>query len=294
MNAFLTYDQLVARLSCESNLPQVPVAAMRLCQQVEQELVSQDVLKTVSSDPALTANLLRSASSPLYALSNRPVQDVRSALSTLGVRGVKSVAMSVLMQSVVLGATKSTLDPKRFVQHSTFVGIMAKYVFLRRKQTRPFATSLNGDDVFAAGVLHDLGKGLLAAANPAVYDRISNEAKVRRTTFDSAFIANYNHNVTTLTTAALAVWKLPTVFSTLIGGFGDPVASPTDPVGSASLVLADHYAMGNGFGEGEYVPPDLNPEIVDLAGLDEAELPSAVAQVVAHTQSCLVGGRAAA
>ena len=63
-----TYEQMLARLSCDTTLPQIPMAATKLCQLVDQELISQEVLRTVASDPALTAGLLRSASSPLYAL----------------------------------------------------------------------------------------------------------------------------------------------------------------------------------------------------------------------------------
>lgn len=290
----VTFEQIEARLSCETTLPQIPLAAMRLSEMVDHELISQDVLRVTASDPGLTAGLLRSASSPLYALSPKPVADVRTALSILGVRGVKSVAMSVLMQSVMGGCTRAKLDSQRFVQHSTFVGIMAKYVFLRRKQIHPFTSNVNADEVFAAGILHDLGLGLIAVSFPPVYDECLAEAVARRMTTQQAFIERFGRSVNDLTVAAFHAWKLPAVFSDLIAGAENIEGSELEQTASAALVYSDWIAQRCGFSErNEPADWELDEAVLLLAQLPEDELAGAVQQVTSHTQSCLTGQRAA-
>lgn len=294
MQGTVTYEQIHARLSCETSLPQIPLAALRLNELVDTELISQDVLRVVASDPGLTAGLLRSASSPLYALSPRPISDVRTALSILGVRGVKSVAMSVLMQSVAGSISRSSLDAQKFVQHSTFVGIMAKYVFLRRCQMQPVAATVNPDQVFAAGILHDLGLGLVAISYPALYGELETEATGWKIPTWLAFQERFGESILSLTLTAFQVWKLPAVLGELISGFDDPSSHPTDPTACAALAYADWLANLSGFSE-RLEPPiyEASQSVKELVGLPADEIPGAVQQVVLHTESCMVRSKAA-
>jgi len=284
-----TYEQMLARLSCDTTLPQIPLAATKLCQLVDQELISQEVLRTVASDPALTAGLLRAASSPLYALSPKPVTEMRTALSILGVRGAKSVSMSVLMQSVISGSHRSHLDPVKFVQHSSFVGIMAKYVFLRRRQAGPFETAINGDELFAAGILHDLGVGLIAVGFPEEYNRIAAEAAFRQISFQTVFEEQFGP-LDAVTAGAFKAWKLPEVFWTLIGHDVDP---EKEQIARAALAYSDYLAVANGFGLGNETAVLPDECVLEAVGLSEAEVAGAVAQVASHTESCLIRPRAA-
>lgn len=290
----MTFEQIQIRLSCESNLPQVPMAALRLGELVDQELISQEVIKTTASDPSLTANLLKSASSPLYALSPKPVSDVRSALSILGVRGVKSVAMSVFMQSVATGLNRSALDSQRFIQHSTFVGIMAKYIFMRRKQIQPFPTNLAGDELFAAGILHDLGKGILAFSLPSVFDGLVREASMRQMSPEQLFQDLYGEPLYKLTLTAFQSWKLPSLFATLIEGMNTVSSGVGEVNAFAALSYANYLACTNGFGElADAIVCEPSEAILELASLVPDELPSALSQVISHTNSCLMRPRAA-
>ena len=294
MNGGITFEVMQARLRVESGLPQVPMAALRLGELVDQELISQEVIRTTASDPALTANLLRSASSPLYALSPKPITDVRSALSILGVRGVKSVAMSVLMQSVASGLNRSSLDSQRFIQHSTFVGIMAKYIFMRRRQIQPFATSLGGDELFAAGILHDLGKGVLAYSFPAVLDSLVRESKMRQISVEKLFADLYGQPLYLLTLTAFQSWKLPNLFSVLVEGMHTLNSEGQEINACAALDYANYLACANGFGEfPDSVVVEPSEFTLELASLVPEEMPTAISQVVAHTNSCLIRPRAA-
>ena len=294
MLANVSFEQMYTRLSCETSLPQIPLAAMRVCELVHHELVSQEVLKVTASDPSLTAGLLRSASSPLFALSPKPVSDIRTALSILGVRGVKSVAMSTLMQSVVAGSKKSKLDSNLFVQHSTFVGIMAKYVFLRRKQIQTFETQIHGDEIFVAGIMHDLGIGLLAVSYPEIYDCLEGLASDRGIPTSAVFQEHYGEPLAKLTIAAFDAWKLPPIFKTLILDFERPWEATEEAQASAALNYSNWIAERSGFSERKQPPiVDCDARVLDLVGLPQEELPGAIQQVIMHTESCLIKKAAA-
>src|SRR5690349_19358515 len=55
----------------------------------------------IAQDPALTANLLRIANSPLYRVSSTPVESIERAVTLVGVAGIRSIIATALVQPLM-------------------------------------------------------------------------------------------------------------------------------------------------------------------------------------------------
>lgn len=103
----------------------------------------------VSTDPGLTARLIRMSNSAYFGL-NRPVSDAREAIVVLGFEVVKSMAIgaSVVDAFASLG---QAFDMARFWRHSVSTAIAAEQVALA-------VGGVKSEVAFCGGVLHDVGK----------------------------------------------------------------------------------------------------------------------------------------
>ena len=110
----------------------------------------------IQKDPDLTARLLRLANSPFFGFANR-LSTVAEAVSLLGIQQIQDmiVASSVLEQ--FKGVPDSFVNKDSFWRHSLAVGITARLLAMERRLPKP-------DKFFVAGLLHDVGRLVLALA----------------------------------------------------------------------------------------------------------------------------------
>jgi HD-like signal output (HDOD) protein len=109
-----------------------------------------DVGKVISNDPAIALKTLRLANSASYGLRER-VTSVEHAVTLLGTR---------VIQNLVLTATVfDTLSSgaNLLFQHSVGVGLAARSIL----RARVSGLSLDPEEAFVYGLLHDIGKIIL-------------------------------------------------------------------------------------------------------------------------------------
>ena len=95
-------------------LPTLPEVALRVRSAVEREDSSaKQVADIIATDAALSARLLQVANSPLYR-GRVQIDSLQMAVARLGVRVVRSLVVSLIMQQI-FQATNDLLD-KRFRQ----------------------------------------------------------------------------------------------------------------------------------------------------------------------------------
>lgn len=146
-----SFDDILKRLSDFPSMPTIvqemfKVTSMPNC-------TSKDVARVLENDQSLTARLLRVANSPFYGLS-RKVDTVDRACTVLGLNTVKNLALSVSVMGVFKSRSRAaTFDMADMWRHSLGCAVAAKAVFELRYK--------DGDNVFAGGILHDIGKMVL-------------------------------------------------------------------------------------------------------------------------------------
>ena len=135
-------------------LPTLPSMLVEVMNRVLDENSSvQDVSELVETDQSLTTKVLRVANSSFYG---RPqaVSTVKNAIVILGFNKLKNIVLSISLMDNLESLENSNLDMKEFWRHSFSCAVLSQDI----SQRLSFSFS---DQVFVAGLLHDIGKLIL-------------------------------------------------------------------------------------------------------------------------------------
>lgn len=147
-------------LECDVALPALPDTVVRVLELSARQSTSMAELAAVlKADPALASRILSVANSAYYGFPRR-VGSLQLALTLLGMREIRRIAIA---ESLLRGwerVAAGLLDPRRFWEHSVCVGFLAE--------------RLGGgvDEAFVAGLLHDVGILALAVMAPEAGARL--------------------------------------------------------------------------------------------------------------------------
>ncbi|MEJ2405587.1 MAG: HDOD domain-containing protein [Candidatus Thiodiazotropha sp.] len=158
-------------------LPTLPEVALRVRDAVESENSSANqIAEIIASDAALSARLLQVANSPLYR-GRVHIDNLQMAVARLGVRLVRSLVVSLIMQQI-FQATNDTLDSKFRQIWEESVAVAAFSRILANNLPH-----LDKEQAMLAGLIHNIGAlPVLAMAekheelmeNPTELDRVIN------------------------------------------------------------------------------------------------------------------------
>lgn len=175
-----------------STLPVLPTYALQLIRSIDSGQASAAELeRIIINDPSLSAEFLRLSTSEQLGKHDNQISTIRSGILRMGQRTVRSLATSLLLRDLVKSDTAKALDMKHFARHSLAVGLIAKFLYARRKMQGDFETKWTADEVFAAGLLIDLGYVLLARMLPDTYNKLAAFAQKNGVSLDEAFIAAF-------------------------------------------------------------------------------------------------------
>jgi putative nucleotidyltransferase with HDIG domain len=159
--------QLDALLSRFQDLPTIPEVLARIWQLVDDPRSSaSDLERVVSHEPPLAAKVLRLANSPYYGGRGR-VQDVRSAITTLGFDTLRNLAVCLSVAGGLAARENqgSLLDRRALWRHSVACAVGA------RRIARELGVE-GAEETFTAGLLHDIGIFVIALGRPQAYSEI--------------------------------------------------------------------------------------------------------------------------
>jgi HD-like signal output (HDOD) protein/ActR/RegA family two-component response regulator len=155
-------------------LPAAPSVCARLSEMLgDEDVAIQRLGQVIESDPALATKLLQLTNSPFFGLRRR-ISNVAEAVSYLGLGITRSVVVAFAASSG-LPVRAPSFDGNAFQRRSMAVAQLARFVAPERARC---------DDSFAAGLLHDVGKLLLASALPARFEMISRAAALSGKSFE--------------------------------------------------------------------------------------------------------------
>jgi len=145
------------------DLPVFPQVAIKILQIQEDniDISFKELESIILLDPALTAKILKVANSALYA-RQREITNLQQALTLLGFKMVKSLVLLVSASNVYsknvksqqqsTAATVTKTSTAMIWRHSVVTAFLSKYVATRIKNDE------KKEDVFVAGLLHDIGR----------------------------------------------------------------------------------------------------------------------------------------
>lgn len=135
------------------SLPAMPVIAQKL---LVLDLDSVDgersLLKLIEQDPQISAKLIGLANTPLFGASKR-VTSVQDAAILLGLTRVKSVALGIAVMTSLIKKPMGKMNMQKLWLHSLGVSLALRTL----SQAMPRNTRPLDDEIFLAGLLHDIG-----------------------------------------------------------------------------------------------------------------------------------------
>jgi HD-like signal output (HDOD) protein len=170
-------------------LATIPMMVKKLLETFDNpELSLRDIAAFVSNDPVLAIRLLRAVNSPLLGFTGR-VTSITQALLLLGLNAAKGLLLGVEVFGHIRGL-------EELWRHSVGTAIVAR-------ATGQKAGLKETEELFVAGLIHDIGKVFLNIKLPDEYHRALTLADTR-----GAFIIDTEKEIFDTTHAEVAGWVL--------------------------------------------------------------------------------------
>jgi len=162
----LLKDELLKKLVMQTGaLPSLSNLYAEIIKTIQSPNVHMEKIgRIISKDIGMTAKILQLVNSAFYGLRRR-ISDPAEAAVVLGINTMKALVLSHSLFSSLNQVKINKFSPTALWQHSMVVGSFAKKI--AKAEHYPLKEI---DDAFVAGMLHDLGKLVLAIHLPERYD----------------------------------------------------------------------------------------------------------------------------
>jgi len=166
------FRRLVASIQALPVLPPTYTSILELLQ--EKDAPMERIGQLVAGDLALSAKMLQLVNSAFFGLS-RVISHPAEATAFLGVETVKALVLSLSVFSQLSRSRLKEFNPEILWQHSWTTGVIARRLCEFEETERSIA-----DESFMAGLLHDVGKLILAENYPAALEGNIEEANLKK------------------------------------------------------------------------------------------------------------------
>ena len=222
------------------SLPTLPRLARQITLMVNDPNSSAaQVGDAIKRDPATAARILRLVNSAYYGLPSR-VQSVQQAVSLLGFKVIRSVALSASLPNAFQGLLAAkAFNQERFWKHSLLAACLCKNIARKCKGLDPEAA-------FDIGLLHDIGKLIMACYAADHITKIIGGARADALSFDRVEndILNTTHGAVGAWLAGR--WRFPDDLTQAIEKHHEPAGCEEDPL-VAVLQFANCLCKAKGF-----------------------------------------------
>jgi len=237
-------------------------ATPRLFIQVNEELRSPNssldtVAHLLRQDPVMSAKMLQLVNSAFFA-SAREVTDMLDAATILGTERIKSLILLAGVFSQYNDAEGISPTIAALLAHSLRVGIYSRAIALSVAKNADISEA-----AFTAGVLHDIGKIVLAGNLPQRYLEVKALREAKELSAHEAEMEVFGATHACLGACLLAAWGLPLPILEALAWHHEPERSSEK---TFSLLAAVHVANALAH-ETEGTPTQLNQEFLEQTGM---------------------------
>jgi diguanylate cyclase (GGDEF)-like protein len=266
-------------------LPTLPGVAIKILETVQdQKSGLRELAEILSTDPPLSAEVLRLINSSYYGLNTRIIS-VQHAVKLLGATTVKNLALSFSVVKSFQTDDSDEFDYTQFWKDSLFSAVAMKS--MAKNVSRQKA-----DDAFVLGLLHNIGILTLNQCMPDQYSLVLAEKRKKQSTYHEAEQQVLGFTHMDIGSLLVKKWGLPDTFYTPMRHHHFPAklkgASPeivqmtrllhltsllldfvNRPDKAYQLGLIEHYAKECGYEEHF----QLEPLLEEVGDLTEAVFP---------------------
>ena len=195
LNLLIPTD-LEKKLNSCTNLPSLPAIALKIIDASKDPDISlHEVATIISSDPAISAKLLKIANSPLYS-QRRTLNNLREALTLLGFNASLTIALSFSLHQAI-GNNK---NHESFWKRSILSASIARMLGARLAVPRL-------DDLFLASLLQDIGILVIQCISDSPYP--DEESNLKHTDRIKLELGSLDLDHSLVGAWLLSSWNLP-------------------------------------------------------------------------------------
>jgi HD-like signal output (HDOD) protein len=226
--------------------PFSPVLTRLLATLADEDVSFGELAGIIETDAVLAGNLLRVVNSPLYGRIST-INSVRHAVAIMGSIKIRNLVLGMSVSRRWAGArVPRKWDARQFNVHSLAVAVLSDLVVLEMPVPYP-------EGAFTSGLLHDVGKLLIAVASPEQFEKLYDIYKAGgdSVTGCEAEVTGVTH--AEVSGAIMEKWKLPKPIQEAVAYHHSPDQANRGALHLAHVIeAADHYINAAGFGMPPY------------------------------------------
>lgn len=242
LHAALNAEPLRAIVAGTTELPAAPGVFAALSAELSSpEASMQKIAQLIESDIGVSAKLLQIVNSAFFGRSRR-ISGIHEAINLIGLALLRGLVLSVEVFSVFETRGESRFRLDTLEAHSAVVGSIACALADDGLQA----------EALVAGVLHDVGRLLLAAKHPERFEEILDAAAETGRPLHEVEEELLGTTHAEIGASLLALWGLPFPIVRAVADHHFP-----ERTGAAGVDLAAAVAIANALSRDEEVDPEL-------------------------------------
>ncbi|MBC8205457.1 HDOD domain-containing protein [bacterium] len=256
----LTKSQLnlIARLK---DLPALPQIYVRLAQTLnDPRATAQQIASLISADPVMSAKLLKLVNSSFYNFPQK-ITSVANAVSLLGFDTICNMVLSSTVIGLFRSEQKAAAEIiNKIWEHSLGVAIVSRLI-ARKKGIK------DNDDCFIAGLLHDIGKIIIAYFFVDDFNQVWD--KLQGDSQDTLDAENDTLGYTHVDAGSILAekWELPELIIDVIKYHHKPYESKSNEIQTAIVHTADVFSLALNYGDMNQKVPRLDSDAWKSIGM---------------------------
>ncbi|SRR5581483_84458 len=262
LQALLSGEALRAVVSQLGDLPTQPQIYTALTQLLANpDVAMNDVARVIEQDIAMSAKCLQLVNSAFFGLPRR-ITSIQQAVSYLGISTLKSLVFS----TAAFQAFEGSQRPAGF----SYEALQSHSLLVARLAGRLLPEKAQADEAFLVGMLHDVGKLVLAARLPRMAAEAIRVADEHGRPLQSVEIELLGVSHAEIGAYLLGLWGLPqSVVEAVAFHHAPPAAGPRGFDALGAVYVANRLAHELSAGPGEPAAPwaALDREYLAAAGV---------------------------
>ena len=203
-------DEILKKLDTIKDIPTLPTIVFELNELLQDPNTPiTDISDIIEKDQAMSLRVLKLVNSAFYGI-HKEVNDIGNAIVLLGFNTVRNAIVSLGVINSFLGIKAlEGFDIRDFWKHSLAVAVVSKGLAEKTKIASP-------DSCFVGGLLHDIGKVILAQYFQDLFEKVWNAAKKENISFYEAEKKEISIDHAIIGAHLATNWELPENFIDVI------------------------------------------------------------------------------
>jgi len=221
----------------------------------------KDVSEIIQKDPALIADILKTANSVMYAMPHK-VNSIEEAVKIMGFNGIRNLITVYTTRKILMNNYRLDII-ENIMAHSSEVAFYA-YEIAKSYRIKNYI-----DDIYTGAILHDIGKIMINALRPDILDNIKTMCRERGVPSHilEDLTNGYNHSI--IGGKLSEKWQFPQLLTSIIRYHHIPLEAKDEYLEPVSIVYLSDIIYY--YKRKEMMFSDLNFRIKNILNLNTKE-----------------------